>query len=88
MGIVVESCPPEKEKNKQGLRIISVTPGSAGFMAKLSKGDVITALNGEDPGNPYKFVMRLYGIRVGTPVKLQVSRQGQIHEINVVIQGG
>ena len=88
MGIVVESCPSSEEKNKQGLRIVSVTPGSAGFMAKLSKGDVITALNGKDPGNPYKFVMQLYGIRVGTPVKLQVSRQGQIHEINVVIQGG
>ena len=88
MGIVVESWTPKEANTERGLRIVSVAPGGAGCVAKLSEGDVIIAINGEDPGNPYKFVMHLYGIQVGTPVKLKVSRQGQIQEINVVIQGG
>ena len=72
----------------QGVEIVSVVPGGSANYAQLRPGDVITGLNGQEPGSPYDFVLRLHSFRAGTPVRLQVHRQGKTQTIIAVIQGG
>ena len=71
-----------------GLEITSVVPGGSANYARLRSGDVITGLNGKEPGSPYDFVLRLHSFRAGTPVQLQVHRQGKTETVTAVIQGG
>ena len=71
-----------------GLEITSVVPGGSANYARLQPGDVITGLNGQGPGSPYDFVLRLHSFRAGTPVQLQVYRQGKAQTVTAVIRGG
>jgi len=72
----------------EGLEVTSVIPGGPANFARLQAGDVITGLNGKGPGNPYDFVLRLHSFRAGTPVQLQVHRQGKTETVTAVIRGG
>lgn len=71
-----------------GLEVTYVVPGGPANFARLRPGDVITGLNGREPGNPYDFVLRLHSFRAGTPVQLQVHRQGKTETVTAVIRGG
>lgn len=72
----------------QGLEIKAVAPGGSANYARLRPGDVITGLSGREPGSPYDFVLRLHSFRAGTPVQLQVHREGKTETVTAVIQGG
>ena len=67
-----------------GILIAQVGEDTAGEEAGLRGGDVIVALNGEEPGAVSHFRRRIAAMPPGTEVSLTVMRDGEEKEIAVV----
>src|SRR5262245_20591999 len=59
---------------KQGVLVSEVTPGSAGEMAGLKAGDVITSIRGQAVGSPEDIVNALREAEAGGNVEIRVMR--------------
>jgi serine protease Do len=69
----------------EGALVGDVQPDSPGAKAGLQKGDVITALNGQKVADYHDLRLRISQIAPGTPVKLDVYRNGQKQEMTATL---
>jgi serine protease DegQ len=81
-GITVQDLTPELAQALgaeigNGVVVSSVEPGSAGEGAGLVPGDVIVAVNGRKATGAAALRANVGLMRVGTPLKLEVIRQGK-----------
>jgi S1-C subfamily serine protease len=68
----------------QGVRLMSVQPGSPAARAGLQQGDVIVAVAGQPIGSPSQLVAAVERAGVGGSLPLSVSRAGRLLQITVV----
>jgi serine protease DegQ len=81
-GITVQDLTPELARALgaeigNGVVVSSVEPGSAGEAAGLAPGDVIVAVNGRKATGAAALRANVGLMRVGTPLELEVFRQGK-----------
>jgi S1-C subfamily serine protease len=82
----------------EGVAILRVTPGSAAATAglraatisdgRITPGDVIVAVNGEEVDSVARLLGRLDERRVGETVRLTVLRDGKRVEVPITLQAG
>ncbi|QYO68648.1 Do family serine endopeptidase [Leptolyngbya sp. 7M] len=72
-------------KERSGVIVSNVRPGSAAEKAGVKRGDIITAINGEkiDDGNVLR--NKVAGTLPGTEIKLTVQRDGNPLELTVTL---
>jgi S1-C subfamily serine protease len=68
----------------QGVRLMSVQPGSPAARAGLQQGDVIVAVGGQPIGSPAQLVAAVERAGVGGSLLLTVSRDGRLLSVTVV----
>ena len=68
----------------QGVRLVSVQPGSPAARAGLQQGDVIVAVAGQPIASPSQLVAAVERAGVGGSLPLSVSRAGRLLQITVV----
>ena len=68
----------------QGVRLVSVQPGSPAARAGLQQGDVIVAVGGQPIGSPAQLVAAVERAGVGGSLLLTVSRDGRLLSVTVV----
>jgi len=68
----------------QGVRLMSVQPGSPAARAGLQQGDVIVAVAGQPIGSPAQLVAAVERAGVGGSLLLTVSRDGRLLSVTVV----
>lgn len=69
-----------------GLHVVEVAQGGAADVAGIKKGDVITAVNGKIVESASEVNEIKDAHKAGDTLKIQVSRDGQKMEFNVVLQ--
>jgi serine protease Do len=72
-------------KNKNGVMVADVTPGSPAAKAGLEPGDVITKFNGKDVVDNRALRFSVANIAPGTPVKVEVLRNGKVEKLEVKV---
>jgi len=68
----------------QGVRVMSVQPGSPAARAGLQQGDLIVAVGGQAIANPPQLVAAVERAGVGGSLLLSVKRAGRVLQITVV----
>ena len=68
----------------EGILIRRVVPGSPAERAGLKAGDIITHINGEKVVKAEQLQQQVFGASVGLTLNLQVDRNGQLQDIEVV----
>ena len=72
-------------REARGVIVSSVVPGSAAARAGLERGDVITAVNGQEVNEPNVLRNLVAATQPGTEVTLKVVRGGQEREVRVAL---
>lgn len=85
-GMVGQNITPDmmqslKLKNTQGSLTARVAKGSPAEKAGIKVGDVILAINGKEVQDPVALKFRLAEVPIGSPIKLQISRNGRIFDV-------
>jgi serine protease Do len=70
---------------RRGALVGEVTPDSPASRAGLQRGDIITALNGEDVPDSRELRLRVAALAPGTRVSLKVFREGHERELSVTL---
>ncbi|MEZ0262930.1 MAG: Do family serine endopeptidase [Alphaproteobacteria bacterium] len=70
----------------QGALINRVNPRSPAAKADIKAGDVILTVNGRDVADPEALKYRLATVPLGTPIKLQLVRNGKLTEATMVAE--
>lgn len=70
----------------QGALINRVNPRSPAAKAGVKSGDVILTVNGRDVADPEALKFRLATVALGTPIKLQLVRDGKLTEATMVAE--
>jgi S1-C subfamily serine protease len=83
-GFLIEVVEPESPAEKVGLRggDLELTLAGRDF---LIGGDVITKINGTPLTSPEKLLQALNGLHVGSPLRLQLFRQGKYLDVNYTL---
>lgn len=68
-----------------GVLVEEVIKGSSAEKAGLKVDDIITKLDGADPGNVAQFIREISRKKVGDTVQLSVQRDGEAQEFEVVL---
>jgi hypothetical protein len=69
-----------------GVRINSVTSGTAADTAGLKPGDIVLAMNGQSVTNPHDVIEGIRAMNVGDAVELRIWRNGQEQNITATLQ--
>jgi hypothetical protein len=69
-----------------GVRINSVTSGTAADTAGLKPGDIVLAMNGQSVTNPQDVIEGIRAMNVGDTVELRIWRNGQEQDITATLQ--
>lgn len=69
-----------------GVRVSSVTAGTAAEAAGLKPGDIVLAVNGQPAMNPQEVIGRIREMQVGDAVELRVWRNGQEQTFTATLQ--
>ena len=90
LGIVVQELNSETAaslgiRETKGVVVSQVQPGSAADRAGIRKGDVITALNGVEVGDPNTFRNQVAGTPPGTEVTLTIRREGREQQVRATL---
>jgi serine protease Do len=72
-------------KERSGILVSNVTPGSAAEKAGIKRGDVITAVNGEKVEDSNVLRNRIAGTLPGTEVRLSIVRNGEQMELTATL---
>jgi serine protease Do len=70
---------------KQGVFVEEVTAGGPSEKAGMKEGDVITAINGKPINDGNQLVTTVSATPVSTPLNITVEREGQRHDLKVVV---
>jgi membrane-associated protease RseP (regulator of RpoE activity) len=68
-----------------GVRISTVTPGTAAEAAGLMPGDILLAMNGQSAVNPQVVIGRIRAMKVGDAVELRIWRNGAEQTVNATL---
>ena len=90
LGVVVQELNSETAaslgiRETKGVVVSQVQPGSAADRAGIRKGDVITALNGVEVGDPNTFRNQVAGTPPGTEVTLTIRREGREQQVRATL---
>jgi S1-C subfamily serine protease len=90
LGVVVQELNSETAaslgiRETKGVVVSQVQPGSAADRAGIRKGDVITALNGVEVGDPNTFRNQVAGTPPGTAVTLTIRREGREQQVRATL---
>jgi serine protease Do len=90
LGIGINDVTPDNAKffdvaNDEGAVVSQVTPGSPAERAGIRQGDVITAINGKPVDTASDLQMAVIEDASGTPVSLDILRNGQPEHISVTL---
>jgi serine protease Do len=90
LGVSIQSVDADMAKafglNQGGGALVGdVTPGSPAAKAGIERGDIILELNGKTVSEPDDLSLHIAETAPGTTVHLKISRNGQTHDINVVL---
>ncbi len=90
LGVTIQNMSPELAKalgidQRSGVVVTQVTPGSAAEKAGIKAGDVIVSLDGQPISSNSSVVSSIGVLRVGTPVKLGLVRDGANITVTAVI---
>jgi aminopeptidase YwaD len=66
-----------------GLLILAVNENQPAWLAGLSKGDIITAINGKIVNNIQDYMFRLQELAVGSTISLEFNRNGEVKVVLV-----
>ena len=88
LGLYPQDVTPEIAKQFNlsgpgGALVSEVSPDSPASKAGLKRGDVILKVNGETVNSANDLRLRISQTPPGTPVKLQVSRDGKLQDVSV-----
>jgi serine protease Do len=88
LGLFPQDVTPEIAKQfglsgPGGALVSEVSPDSPASKAGLKRGDVILKVNGEAVGSANDLRLRISQTPPGTPVKLQISRDGKLQDVSV-----
>jgi serine protease Do len=72
-------------KNKDGVIVAEVVPGSPAAKAGLEPGDVITKFNGKDVKDGRSLKFTVAGVAPGTSVAVEVLRQNKTEKIDLKV---
>jgi serine protease Do len=72
-------------KDNSGALLAGVQPDSPAAQAGLQPGDVITALNGKNIGNPRELAVNVANIQPGDQAHLTVLHDGQSRDVTVKV---
>jgi predicted metalloprotease with PDZ domain len=75
----------EDRADGDGVRVLSVNPGSPAAQAGIKEGDVITKLNQEKLGSVDELQMMMRGQKPGEKLNLEYQRSGKSSSVNVVL---
>jgi Tol biopolymer transport system component len=75
---------PDYASEAQGVKLTGVRSGSPAEKAGLKAGDVIVEFAGQKITNIYDYTYALDAVKIGTPLKMVVLREGQRVEVTVV----
>jgi serine protease Do len=87
LGVMIQPLTPALAKafnipSAQGALVGDVTADSPGAKAGLQKGDVITAINGQDVADSYDLRLRISQSAPGESVKLGIIRNGKPMDVS------
>jgi serine protease Do len=90
LGVVVQAVTADIAasmgmREARGVIVSTVQPGSAAARAGLERGDVITAINGQQVNEPNELRNLVAGTQPGTEVTLTLVRGGQEREVRVAL---
>ena len=74
-------------KDVKSVLVNGVITGSPAEKAGIIPQDIITTFDGKAVDNPYEFKVQVFSHKVGDTIKLTVSRNGQILELNLTLSG-
>lgn len=91
IGLAIQTLTPELAhhfslKEKQGVLIRGVEPGSPAATAGLQRGDVLTSLDGKPIQSSEEYLQRERAYNAGTKLRFRLSRNAQ--EIEAVVAAG
>ncbi len=72
-------------KERNGVLVSSVKPGSSADKAGVKRGDIITAINGEKIEDTNVLRNKVASTAPGTSVKLSINREGKEMELNATL---
>lgn len=72
-------------KERQGVLVSAVEPGSAADRAGIRRGDVITSVNGQQVQTPNELRNLVSSRNPGTQVKITLQREGKTVELNATL---
>ncbi len=75
-----------KLKSSHGSLTAKVAKDSPADKAGMKPGDVILAINGREVQDPFALKYRLATVPLGSPIKLQVSRAGNVFEVTMTAE--
>lgn len=72
-----------------GYKVLSITPGSTAEESNISVGDLILAIDdiGINQSTNTKVLEKLQQLTPGSTLKLKLSRQGKVSQINMLVKG-
>jgi serine protease Do len=90
LGVMIQAVDPDMAKQfglsqGGGALVGDVTPGSPAAKAGIERGDVILALNGQPVNGPDELSVRISETAPGTPVHLEIFRNGQSKDVTVTL---
>jgi serine protease Do len=90
LGVAVQSVDADMAKafglaQGGGALVAEVTPDSPAAKAGIQRGDIILELNGQPVNEPDDLSARVSQIAPGTKVHLQISRNGQMRDVDVTL---
>lgn len=92
LGVAVQPVQlPESLRRKLGLAgrvglvVVNLEAGGPAEQAGLLLGDIMTALDGSEVGDPADLLASLGGERVGKPIELQLVRAGELRTVAVTV---
>lgn len=59
---------------KDGLPVLAVTKGRPAELGGMKKGDIITAINGQEIGNVYDYMYKLGTLKAGERINVRIKR--------------
>jgi aminopeptidase YwaD len=77
MKVTLGVMPDFAGQEKSGLRIDAVTKGKPASLGGMIKGDIITAINGNQVGNIYDYMNRLNTFEEGQTISIDIIREGK-----------
>ncbi len=62
--------------NNEGLLVLAVNPDQPAYLAGISKGDIITAINGKEVRNIQDYMYRIQELKPGMTISVEVINNG------------